>query len=82
MKTPRLLALASALILFMVSPLLHAQTYTDMHDFNNSDGCCASYPSLLAEGEDGDIVRGHHIGWYRRGKHLHDYANRNLQKFV
>jgi uncharacterized repeat protein (TIGR03803 family) len=56
MKSPhRLLSIASALILFVVSPLLHAQTYTDMHDFNNSDGCCANYPSLLAQGEDGDI---------------------------
>ena len=56
MKTPhRLLSIASALILFVVSPLLLAQTYTDMHDFNNSDGCCANYPSLLAQGEDGDI---------------------------
>ena len=56
MKTPRLLALASALILFMVSPLLHAQTYTDVHDFNNSDGCCASYPSLLAQGEKEETI--------------------------
>jgi len=56
MKTPhRLLSTASALILFVVSPLLLAQTYTDMHDFNNTDGCCANYPSLLAQGEDGDI---------------------------
>ncbi len=56
MKTPyRLLAIASALIFFIVSPLLRAQTYTDMRDFNNSDGCCANYPSLLAQGEDGNI---------------------------
>src|SRR5205085_8446613 len=56
MKTPKsLLNFASALILFVVSPLLHAQTYTDMHDFNNTDGCCATNPSLLAQGEDGNI---------------------------
>ncbi len=35
--------------------LLTAQTYTDMRDFNDSDGCCASYPSMLVQGEDGDI---------------------------
>ncbi|HWZ82509.1 MAG TPA: choice-of-anchor tandem repeat GloVer-containing protein, partial [Terriglobales bacterium] len=56
MKTPyRLLSIVSALILFVVSPLLRAQTYTDIHDFINTDGCCASYPSLLAQGEDGNI---------------------------
>jgi uncharacterized repeat protein (TIGR03803 family) len=56
MKTPnRLFSIVSALVLFVVSPLLHAQIYTDMHDFNNSDGCCANYPSLLAQGQDGDL---------------------------
>jgi uncharacterized repeat protein (TIGR03803 family) len=43
------------LVLCVVSTLVRGQTYTDMHDFNNSDGCCANYPSLLAQGEDGDI---------------------------
>src|ERR1700693_5975042 len=56
MKTQhRVLNIATALILFVISPLLHAQTYIDMHDFNNSDGCCANYSSLLAPGADGDI---------------------------
>ena len=56
MKTPhRLLNIASVVVLCVVSPLVRAQTYTDMHDFNNSDGCCANYPSLLAQGEDGNI---------------------------
>ena len=31
------------------------QTYTDIHDFNNTDGCCTNYPSLMAQGEDGKI---------------------------
>jgi len=35
--------------------LLQAQTYTDLHDFNNTDGCCANYPSMLVQGEDGNI---------------------------
>jgi len=51
----RHLSIITALILFVVSPLLYAQTYTDMHDFNNSDGCCANYPSTLVQGQDGNI---------------------------
>ena len=51
----RLLAVITVLITFIVSPLLYAQTYTDMHDFNNSDGCCANYPSTLLQGQDGNI---------------------------
>src|SRR5689334_14234569 len=35
--------------------LLNAQTYTDMYDFNNATGCCANNPSMLAQGEDGNI---------------------------
>lgn len=35
--------------------LLNAQTYTDMYDFNNTTGCCANNPSVLAQGEDGNI---------------------------
>jgi uncharacterized repeat protein (TIGR03803 family) len=49
------LSIGTALIFFVISPMLYAQTYTDIHDFNNSDGCCANYPSMLAQGEDGDI---------------------------
>ena len=37
------------------SAALQAQTYTDIHDFNESDGCCANYPSMLAQGRDGNI---------------------------
>jgi uncharacterized repeat protein (TIGR03803 family) len=51
----RYLSIVSALVLFVVCPLLPAQTYTDLYNFNNSDGCCANYPSLLAQGEDGNI---------------------------
>jgi uncharacterized repeat protein (TIGR03803 family) len=35
--------------------VLRAQTYTDIHDFNETDGCCAGYPSMLAQGRDGNI---------------------------
>jgi len=32
-----------------------AVTYTDIHDFVETDGCCTLYPSMLAQGEDGNI---------------------------
>ena len=51
----RSLSAIAIVFLFVVSPLLRAQTYTDMHDFNETDGCCALYPSMLAQGEDGSI---------------------------
>ena len=35
--------------------LLQAQTYTDLHDFNETEGCCANYPSMMAQGEDGNL---------------------------
>src|SRR5438477_7286143 len=38
-----------------IAALSSAQTYTDLRDFNETDGCCALYPSMLAQGEDGDI---------------------------
>jgi uncharacterized repeat protein (TIGR03803 family) len=38
-----------------IAALSSAQTYTDLRDFNATDGCCANYPSMLAQGEDGDI---------------------------
>lgn len=39
----------------LLAALSAAQTYTDLHDFNDTDGCCASYPSMLVQGRDGDI---------------------------
>lgn len=40
---------------YVSAALMQAQTYTDIHDFNETDGCCSSYPSLLAQGQDGNI---------------------------
>ena len=35
---------------------LHAQTFTDLHDFNcSTDGCVASYPGFVAQGQDGNL---------------------------
>jgi len=34
---------------------VHAQTYTVLHNFVETDGCCSVYPSMMAQGEDGNI---------------------------
>ncbi len=35
---------------------IHAQTFTDLHDFScNNDGCVASYPGIVAQGQDGSL---------------------------
>jgi len=44
-----------ALTLTLATTLSSAQTYTDMHDFKETDGCCAGAPSLMAQGRDGNI---------------------------
>jgi len=58
MKTallPRALNLASALILFVVSPLVRAQ-YTELHNFNwHQEGANPNLPALLAQGLDGSL---------------------------
>lgn len=41
--------------LALATSLANAQTYTDLHDFNETDGCCALAPSMLAQGQDGDL---------------------------
>jgi uncharacterized repeat protein (TIGR03803 family) len=48
------LAFCAALIVISAT-MVQAQTYTDLHDFNETDGCCANYPSMLAQGRDGNI---------------------------
>ena len=47
--------LLTLVLALCASALLQAQTYTDLHDFVETDGCCALYPSLLAQGRDGNI---------------------------
>ena len=61
MKNPRTLRYQMLLLvvaLALATSLTQAQTYTDMHDFNGSDGCCAIYPSMLVQGQDGNIYGG------------------------
>lgn len=47
--------LTLVVLIWYAASILQAQTYTDLHDFNETDGCCANYPSLLAQGRDGNI---------------------------
>ena len=36
--------------------MLHAQTYTDLFDFDGTNhGCCSIYPGILAQGRDGSL---------------------------
>ena len=47
--------LTLVVLALFAATILQAQTYTDIHDFNETDGCCALYPSLLTQGRDGNI---------------------------
>ena len=50
--------LLTAVFALLCAALSQAQTYTDMHDFTGTDGCCSFYPGMLAQGEDGNIYGG------------------------
>jgi len=42
--------------LSLAATRLHAQTYTDLHEFNCSvEGCDPSYPEIMAQGRDGNL---------------------------
>ena len=56
--TNRILPRHSLLLIVVTlfaSVIVQAQTYTDLHNFNETDGCCANYPSMLGQGRDGNI---------------------------
>ena len=55
LKRPGYQFLWAVLTLTLATSVAKAQTYTDLHDFNETEGCCTAAPSLLAQGEDGDI---------------------------
>lgn len=57
MKTPRtLLSAACALICFVVSPVVQAQVYTELVNFNSIDnGSNPLNPGLIAQGQDGNL---------------------------
>src|SRR5271169_4456530 len=53
---PRLWTALGCLLLLTVAPLaLHAQTYTDLRDFNCLTGCISYPPGILAQGRDGNL---------------------------
>jgi uncharacterized repeat protein (TIGR03803 family) len=47
--------LLAVLTLAFFTAAANAQTFTDLHDFDETEGCCASYPSMLVQGQDGNI---------------------------
>ncbi len=51
----RCLFLLTLLTLTLAAATAQAQTYTVLRNFNETDGCCAYYPSILAQGKDGNI---------------------------
>src|SRR5260370_15896282 len=54
---PRLGAVLMLLLAMSIAPItLHAQTFTDLHDFNcSTDGCVGAYPGIVAQGRDGNL---------------------------
>lgn len=48
-------ALVLTLALALTAASAQAQTYTVLYNFNGTDGCCAIYPSMMAQGEDGNV---------------------------
>jgi uncharacterized repeat protein (TIGR03803 family) len=54
---PLLLAVMMLWAGMIIAPsALHAQTFTDLHDFNcNTDGCVGSWPGIPAQARDGNI---------------------------
>ncbi len=55
-QRPFIAALVVAFILSMYTERSHAQTYTDLHDFDcATEGCLPTYPEILAQGRDGNL---------------------------
>ena len=52
-KTLQHMTLAFAIL--TLATFAPAQVYTDIHDFQETDGCCANYPSTMVQGQDGNI---------------------------
>lgn len=49
--------------LSLTAPQVHAQTFTDLHDFNcSTDGCIGRYPGTVAQGRDGNMYGSLPIG--------------------
>jgi len=44
-----------AVLISLSAALVQAQTYTVLHNFNETEGCCSDYPAAMAQGRDGNI---------------------------
>src|SRR5579862_8347165 len=44
-----------AVLISLSASLVQAQTYTVLHNFNETEGCCSDYPAAMAQGRDGNI---------------------------
>jgi uncharacterized repeat protein (TIGR03803 family) len=53
--TLRHFKLVLTFVIALSTAAVQAQTYTVLHNFVGTDGCCANYPSVMAQGEDGNI---------------------------
>ncbi|HEX6505760.1 MAG TPA: choice-of-anchor tandem repeat GloVer-containing protein [Terriglobales bacterium] len=54
-KATRVLCGLFAMLILVATLPAHAQTYVDMFDFVDANGCCPSYPGVLAQGRDGNL---------------------------
>lgn len=72
----RYLNLVSALILFVASPLLCAQTYNELHNFNwHKEGANPGGPALLAQGLDGSLYGTLQTNFAAMGGHVGSVFN-------
>jgi uncharacterized repeat protein (TIGR03803 family) len=57
MRRPNMHARLFSLValIFFSAALLRAQTYTVLHNFNETEGCCSNYPGMMVQGRDGNI---------------------------
>jgi uncharacterized repeat protein (TIGR03803 family) len=44
-----------AVLISFSAAFVQAQTFTVLHNFNETDGCCSSYPGMMVQGRDGNI---------------------------
>jgi uncharacterized repeat protein (TIGR03803 family) len=56
-RSALVIVIAMFVLMTAVHPItLHAQTFTDMHDFNcDRDGCDANFAGIVAQGTDGNL---------------------------
>ena len=63
----RVLAAVLLAFPFVLCASASAQIYTDIHDFNYTDGSSPSYPQVMAQGRDGNLYGTTPAGGLARG---------------